>query len=265
MRNTWSTVPTGATAALHAALASIGAASPVGFRQEVAPGVVAYATGAPMMSMNGIALDRARVAEPVVPVGEAVARLHATKLPWSLQIFGNGPRPDEDLKEADFVLGEASPTYVRSLSQLPQRETSVGVLEIAPVETAADRDDFAHVLGAAFGADATLGAPFVDADVLAAPLTFAYLGREHGIPVVTGMTVIADEWAGLFAISTADTHRRRGYGELMTLSLCDVARANGARAAYLQASSMGLPLYERIGFRDAADDTIYRRAMPLPI
>jgi ribosomal protein S18 acetylase RimI-like enzyme len=44
--------------------------------------------------------------------------------------------------------------------------------------------------------------------------------------------------------------RRRGIGEAMTgRALSDAVRA-GCTAAYLQASAMGYPVYERMGFRE---------------
>jgi ribosomal protein S18 acetylase RimI-like enzyme len=258
-------IPTTATAALHAALAAIGAATPTGFRQDIAPGVTAYATGTAMSSMNGIAIDRAVATTPLASIRETVARLQSTGLPWSMQVFGVGPSLDHELKASEFSSGEDTPTYVRDLAYLQEPQTAAAGFKLSLVRDSVDRDDFARVLGRAFGADATLGAPFVDAAVLEDPLTFAYLGREDGFPVATGMTIIAGAWAGIFAIATAEAYRRHGYGELMTLQLCRVAQAHGARVAYLQASSLGLPLYTRMGFHDANDSTTYRRPRALSI
>ena len=58
-----------------------------------------------------------------------------------------------------------------------------------------------------------------------------------------------DGHVGVFNIATPPEHRGRGYGRAVTARVvADGVRA-GARTAYLQASPMGLGVYQRMGFR----------------
>jgi GNAT superfamily N-acetyltransferase len=53
-------------------------------------------------------------------------------------------------------------------------------------------------------------------------------------------------------VATEQGHRRRGLASGLLRTVLDEARTDGARTATLQASSDGLPVYERLGFRRTA-------------
>lgn len=76
----------------------------------------------------------------------------------------------------------------------------------------------------------------------------AYAGGE---PAGAGMMVVDDGWAGLFALQTAGTARRRGIGKAVFRALVDGARAAGARHLYLQVEQGNTPaqtLFRRLGY-----------------
>lgn len=81
------------------------------------------------------------------------------------------------------------------------------------------------------------------------PLQF-YLGLWRGHPVATSMSFCAEGVAGLYFIAVVEAARGRGIGTAMTLALLHEARRAGYRAATLQASSMGEPVYKKLGFRE---------------
>ena len=76
-----------------------------------------------------------------------------------------------------------------------------------------------------------------------------WLGIADGRPVTTTRLHTAVGVAGIYAVVTAADARRRGYGAAITRHALQVARDGGLRIASLQASSAGLGIYERIGFR----------------
>jgi len=76
-----------------------------------------------------------------------------------------------------------------------------------------------------------------------------WLGTVDGLPVTTTRLHTAAGVAGIYAVVTATDARRRGYGAAITRHVLQVARDGGLRIATLQASSAGLGIYERIGFR----------------
>ncbi len=63
------------------------------------------------------------------------------------------------------------------------------------------------------------------------------------------LTVAPDGVAGLYSLATLKEFRGRGFGSAMTAHALSVARDLGMRGIALQASSDGLQIYERAGFR----------------
>ncbi|HUQ17831.1 MAG TPA: GNAT family N-acetyltransferase [Candidatus Saccharimonadales bacterium] len=83
-----------------------------------------------------------------------------------------------------------------------------------------------------------------------------WVGLAGGEPVATACSAVSDGYIGVYAVGTVPSARRRGYGEVMT------AAALGARVdlpATLQASAMGLPVYQRMDFTEVATVERWRR------
>lgn len=85
--------------------------------------------------------------------------------------------------------------------------------------------------------------------VLRQPGLNAYVGLAGGEPCTTGFGAFQDGHIGVFNIATPPAHRRRGHGHAVTAHVIAEGVAAGAHTAYLQASEMGYPVYERMGFR----------------
>jgi GNAT superfamily N-acetyltransferase len=83
-----------------------------------------------------------------------------------------------------------------------------------------------------------------------------WLGRVDGRAVTTAAAFIGFGYVGIYAVATLPDTRGRGYGEAITwaATLC-----RPDLPATLQASEMGRPIYERMGFRTVADFTVWTR------
>ncbi len=68
---------------------------------------------------------------------------------------------------------------------------------------------------------------------------------------------------GIFNVATVPAARGRGVGRAVTLAALRDGAGAGCRMAVLQASEMGHPVYERLGFRDFAAYDIYVRESDL--
>jgi GNAT superfamily N-acetyltransferase len=77
-----------------------------------------------------------------------------------------------------------------------------------------------------------------------------YLARLNGVPVATTTLFPAAGVAGIYCVATIPDARGRGIGSAVTLKALHDARAEGHRVGVLQASPMGHPIYEAMGFRD---------------
>ncbi|HEY5521228.1 MAG TPA: GNAT family N-acetyltransferase [Candidatus Limnocylindrales bacterium] len=80
-----------------------------------------------------------------------------------------------------------------------------------------------------------------------------YTGYTNGQPVSTGVGVRTGQTMGLYDISTVPEARGRGYGAAVTRRVADDGREEGCDVAALQASRMGFPVYERLGYRTVVE------------
>ena len=73
-------------------------------------------------------------------------------------------------------------------------------------------------------------------------------------PVAMGISVLEDDYVGLFGLVTDASRRNQGFGTQLVWAILGNARANGARTAYLQVeitNDPALRLYIRLGFEEA--------------
>lgn len=84
-----------------------------------------------------------------------------------------------------------------------------------------------------------------------------YIGFLAGAPVATSAMVLDSGVAGIYAVATIPKARRKGIGEIMTVMPLLEAKQMGYRVGILQASSMGYPIYKRIGFEDVCKFHVY--------
>ncbi|MGC2288366.1 MAG: GNAT family N-acetyltransferase [Thermoplasmata archaeon] len=91
-------------------------------------------------------------------------------------------------------------------------------------------------------------------------MTRGYLGYVGGLPAATSWEVPYRGVCGIHLVGTLPPFRRRGFGTAMTWRATVDSRKDGCRAAFLQASDMGLSAYTRMGFRKALDYIDWRAA-----
>lgn len=122
-------------------------------------------------------------------------------------------------------------------------------------------EDWRDVFAAAFEVPIFAGQSWVDAtlrlNVSGAPwrLYVGYLGDQ---PVATNIGFNGGGVASVYGVGTVAEHRGKGIGRAITLAPLLAARDAGYRYGVLFASDMGVPAYERLGFRRLVDCTIGR-------
>lgn len=77
-----------------------------------------------------------------------------------------------------------------------------------------------------------------------------YVASLDGEPVAVAAMTLVGGIAGVFCVATIESARRRGIGAAVTLAPLLDARAAGYQIGVLQASEMGCPVYQRIGFTE---------------
>jgi ribosomal protein S18 acetylase RimI-like enzyme len=89
-----------------------------------------------------------------------------------------------------------------------------------------------------------------------APLVH-YVGYLGGEAVATSSLITAGGAAGIYNVTTVEGARGRGIGSAMTATAVRAGFDRGMRFGALQASSIGRPVYERLGFAHVCDFVPY--------
>lgn len=109
--------------------------------------------------------------------------------------------------------------------------------------------DHAEVCAKGFGMPLELAQALASPALLAVRDAEVYVGYMDAKPVTSSALFFNNGVAGVYNVATIDAHRRKGLGEAMTWHAVRRGRELGCLFSSLQASDMGKPVYERMGFR----------------
>jgi GNAT superfamily N-acetyltransferase len=226
----------------------------VGATVTRAGGVVSILTGLPFDWFNQVLIGR-DTATPAAMLA-AVAQARERAVPFVVRLrAGIDDRFILDLLDA-WLTPRGSEFSTPGMVAFPIDHGAIhaaaaGDLEIRRVIDAAGIDVHRAVVTAGFGSAPAVAIGTVCADLLDRPGCVVYVGYADGIPVVSGLGWPTGRTIGVYSIATVPSARRRGYGAAMTARVVVDGLAGGCTSAALQASEMGRPIYERLGFRTA--------------
>jgi len=134
-------------------------------------------------------------------------------------------------------------------------------LEIETVEGRTSRADWAWLTCDAFelGPDVRQAMSVCEAGIPESEFANQprYTGYLDGTPVAVSSLVMAADLAGVYAVATLPDVRNRGIGTAMTLHAMAEGKMRGAKSAVLQATEIGKPVYERLGFSTLFEYELY--------
>jgi GNAT superfamily N-acetyltransferase len=122
-------------------------------------------------------------------------------------------------------------------------------LRIRQVADEAGRLDFARIASEGFEMEFEEVSRLMPSDLMQHERWESYVGYDAGQPACCSAVAITDGTAGITFVATLEPFRRRGYGEAITWHAVQRGVERGCTAAALQASRLGYPIYERMGFR----------------
>jgi GNAT superfamily N-acetyltransferase len=221
-------------------------------------GVLSCASGLPVAFFN-IAFVTRRLERPEAALRESMAFFDELGLPFVVRIReGVDPAAEGTAQSLAMPYSDTVPGMV--LASIPPPAPLPPGLEIRTVVPGIDIARFQGVIAEGFDMPIDLARQLFVEDVLVGPPGLeAYLGFADGLPVATSTLVRTGAVAGVYNVATLDSHRRRGIGEAMTWHAVQRGAEIGCTIGALQASEMGQPVYERMGFRVVAPYRTFHR------
>ena len=221
-----------------------------GFPVEDFGGLVCTPTGVPAAPLN-MGLVTRPLQDPQAAISRAAAFFESLDLPFVLRVReGVDPAAESAADSLGMPYSDTVPGMV--LSTIPAPPPPPPALEIRAVRDAEELHRFHKVSASGFDMPLEVAQSLMREAVLEEPAIEAYVGYVDGIPVTTSALVRSGTTAGIYNVATLATHRGRGWGEAMTWRAVIGGQRAGCDVAILQASAMGRPIYERMGFRFVA-------------
>jgi len=216
---------------------------------STAPAGSTMQVGSIPVAITGAATAFLNVAWVVAPpdpteLREAISVLRASGFPFTLHVRSDLP---------DVIAGLVA-TGLSDEGRLPCLVIEPGPVPPAPPGLEIERVDrrrweaFREVLAEAFGipraaAEVLYGPGLLDDDRLR-----AFVGTVDGREVTAAAAIRTGSTIGIYSVATIPDARGRGFGTAVTWHLLADADP-GWDVAVLQASEMGRPVYERMGFK----------------
>lgn len=168
--------------------------------------------------------------------------------PWLLVTAASGSEALTPLVR-EFHLRRALvlPGMVRALAPGAPSPAPLG-LDIRRVTGREEFRTFARTVARGFGAPPTLLDAWGDGPTDPARTAACYLGLVGGKPVCSSLRVSTGRVAGVYFVTTDPEHRHRGYGTAMTWRAAWDGTEDGCTMSCLQASELGRPVYETMGY-----------------
>jgi N-acetylglutamate synthase len=209
-------------------------------------GLLLVATGAPVAMFN-IAYVTRPLTYPAAAVAEAAAFFDHRKLPFVLRVRENlDPATERAAEAAGLRFSDAVPGML--LEDIGARGTFLEHMSIRRVQ-GSKVADHTSVVSQSFGMPREIADMFVSDKLGDEPDFELYVAYDKERPVASSALAISQRVAGVYNVGTIAEYRNRGLGEAMTWHAVRRGAASGCLLASLQASEMGQPVYERMGFR----------------
>ena len=225
-------------------------------------GVLACALPHPFPFLNSV-IAEGEAADPAAALDGARAFFDERgRDGWSL--FTRGSGEDAGLEEAAAEMGLeiVNPRYPEMVRteplELPELDRCV---ELREIDGAGEVESYWRLCGDAY---ASLRFPAELFDVFAPhlldPPACGCLAWLDGAPIGGAMVAPLEGVGFVGWVATAPAARGRGVGATVTAWVTNRAFSAGATLASLQASPMGLSVYERLGYRHLFDYRVWRYA-----
>jgi N-acetylglutamate synthase len=234
--------------------------APAGEYREIDSLAMKY-TGVPAPGENAAFVVRP-LRDPRSTIAEAMRYFDDRGVPYGILML-EGLDPAAERACVELGLAHVHTLPGMALAPMPLRVPSLpAALEIRVVRNAAEHDVYLQTDAAGFEGSLEQTRKVFPSSLITRPYAAEFLGFVDGVPVATSVLVATGRTAGVYGVATIPAWRRHGFGEAMTWHAVREGIARGREMANLQASEMGRPIYERMGFRVVAPFLIFARFAP---
>ncbi len=195
------------------------------------------------------------------PIPEAVRPLAEGGVP-SAAVFLSAPPANVEavLEEAGYQFAASMPVMAVTLDELATPKLPEGY-DFSRIESVDAATDWTDCLAKGYGLPHGLAELFrPDGQSLfgESPAQWFAVARNGKI-VAVSMLTFEDGLAGVYCVATLEEERGKGLGAYVTAEPLRMAIGMGFETGVLQSSELGLPVYQRLGFREFAQMPMYLR------
>jgi ribosomal protein S18 acetylase RimI-like enzyme len=214
-------------------------------------GLLVTSCGIPAAAFN-VAFVRRRLSDPARSIDRVVSYFGERDLP-GLICFPPHVDPLSESLVADrgYKIAESHPGMtLHPISSLPDTPAELAVRRVT---SDVDLEQFQSTAAGGFGAPPALTEQLLSRRLHAHPSVLSFLGHVDGEAACTSCLITTGPVAGIYWVSTLEKFRQRGYGAAMTAHAIRAGQSLGCDVATLQASAMGLSVYEEMGFKRTSE------------
>jgi len=210
--------------------------------------VYAFATGAPISIFNGVIVSQPPELDDV---DAALDWVSAFRVPYHLWVRESIWAVVARLADRRGQEAAAWRVPHMILEPIPDSPAPAAGVSVRVVADHASSEAFRDVL-AATGVPPGVAAMLMPDALLATADARAFVAELDGSPAGTALAIRTGDVAGVYAVGTVASARRRGVGTAATWAAVEAARAWGSRLVALQSTEMGAGVYTAMGFRTIA-------------
>lgn len=223
------------------------------------PSNVCFYSGLPAPVFNGVVPINMTCEDVQSTVDDLQAKLNKKGGPamWWVGPQTTPENIDALLEQHGLQQAGEAPNMVVDLSALNSMTTTIENFRIEKVNKVDNPEGqalWARTTSKGFGVPASVGAEVAELEATFNDSHYKaahhYIGYLDDIPVASSSMILDSGVAGIYAVATAPEARRQGIGAAMTLMPLLEAKEMGYHVGILQASAMGYPVYERLGFQE---------------
>jgi len=223
---------------------------------HVEPDMTIYSSGLRINTFNGIMRPRLSPGGLSTRAEFAMSYFKRVRMPmcWVLGPSSFPPELEEFLSRSGLVRELVYSGMAMDTTSLAREPLPSG-LEIRPVRDLMTLKWFIDVSAEAFEIPQNTrdGWGQLIEKLWAQPNILGFLGMLNGRPVSTSVLVLHKGVASIYMVATLKEGRGKGIGSATTREALLFAKKAGLEIAVLEASTMGFPVYVRMGFRKVCE------------